>query len=178
MRDVRSASGDISLQKSNPEYHGLLLPGFILFGVLILMFITQAAWIFEEYLLFPVHANSRANYSRDPLDLSFAPVNPELINEFLGIPAQIEQDTNNGPATDLTQPISTPTPDLFSPTPPTEPPLPSPTELLATPLPSTLPLPTLIPTLPEVIPTAESIISTSPVEPIPTIISPLQTALP
>lgn len=142
------------------------------------MLLTQATWIFGEYMFFPVHADSQANYNQDPLDLNFAPVNPVLIDELLGFPAQLDQKTNLGSAADPTEAITTSNPVLFSPTPPTEPPLPSPTELLATPLPSKLPLPTLIPILPEVISTAESIISTSPVEPIPTIISPLQTALP
>ncbi len=139
------------------------------------MLLTQATWIFEEYLLFPVHANSEANYSQDPLELSFAPVNPVLIDELLGLPANIDQRTDVGSATDPAKAIPTSTPDLYSPTPPTEP---SPTEFLATPLPSALPLPTLIPTLPGAIPTAETIISTQPAELIPTLISPIQTVLP
>ena len=142
------------------------------------MLLTQATWIFEEYLLFPVHATSEANYSQDPLEFSFAPVNPALIDELLGLPANIDQRTDVGSATDPAKAIPTSTPDLYSHTPPTQPPLPSPTEFLTTPLPSVLPLPTLIPTLPGAIPTAETIISTQPVELIPTLISPIQTILP
>jgi len=162
---------------------GVLLPAFLIFSLLVNFGITRPwALVLPEFAPVVVHASSYANYSRDPLDLSFPPVDPEIMDETKkdqsSIPDDQEQQ-NNGAGPTASPGQSTATQQQGTPTPTAGPnqPTPTPTSGLAT-LPSVLPTITLgLPTLPSVLPTNTLGLPTNPIAVPTSIPTQIQTAV-
>jgi len=112
--------------------------------VLILLALTRPVDMFESYVDLPVQASGQANYSRDPSDLSFVPIDPDILEAMESPVLQPE----GGTATpNLTARTSTPTPQ--SPTATQIATQPTSTDILPTSILPTLPPPTeILPPLP------------------------------
>jgi len=158
--------------KINPS---VLLPGLFLIGVLIILALTGPTEMLERYLLIPVQAGNRVDYGRDPFELSFMPIDEDILEGGMGL-GEIQPEGFSGTATSFAAPSSTPESVLPSPT--LQVTQAAPTEIPATAILPTLPLPTeplpiSLPTLP-----LPEIIPTEPLEIVPTLISPVLTLLP
>jgi hypothetical protein len=137
-------------------------------GAMISLAMTQPSWSFEGFLQLALHAERQADYLPDAMNLSFAPVNPEIVDDVHDYQVEITpsldgSETNDGkPAPDFPTATAQPT-SLISgsetppslPTNPSLPTLPLPTDPLPTlALPTApnpiLPLPTvdILPTIP------------------------------
>jgi hypothetical protein len=123
-----------------------VLPGLIALGAMVNLALTQPRWYMLGFADVSVHANRVADYSSELADLTFAPIDPDIIED-----ASRDVETSTGGENSLDTEAQAPTNSNFaSPTPiltleinatPTSPQVPT------LPLP-TLPLPTVqIPTL-------------------------------
>ncbi len=61
---------------------GYLLPGFLVLGVLVNLVITQVPRLrLSGFALIAIHANDVPDYSQDPVEMQFPPVNLEIIKD-------------------------------------------------------------------------------------------------
>ena len=138
-----------------------VLPGLIALGAMVNLALTQPRWYMLGFANVSVHANGAADYSPELADLTFAPIDPDII-EDAGRDAGVSTNGENNLDTEGQLPtnaiFASPTPMVTlemnaTPTSPQVPTLPLPT----------LPLPTVeIPTLP--LPT-----DSEPILPLPTV---------
>jgi hypothetical protein len=147
---------------------GYLMPIFVGLGILLNAQIANAHRLdLEDFAPVVVRARQFANYSRDAINLQFAPLDPGIIEIAL---ADLNLDKDGlalddpvviSPTPDQAQGSPTPTVRFGSPTPSSSP-QPTATSLLGLP---TLPLPTLpplLPTLPPLLPTLPPLLPTLP----------------
>lgn len=145
-----------------------LMPFFLVLGLLISANIANAAALRDRgFAPVAIHPSHYADYSRDPLDLQFAPIDPSIIGaaqQDSAPPADEPAVEGPGEATPVFQPTATPI--IVLPT------LPGPT------IPPLLPtLPPLLPTLPPIVPTLLPIIPTAlPI--VPTVVAPIIDLIP
>jgi hypothetical protein len=154
---------------------GYLMPVFLLLGILINAQIANAsALALRDFTSVAIHPSSYADYSRDALDLQFAPIDPSIIEGILLDKAPNIEADDLAPEVPLG---ASATPQLIS----TQPTSTQPTATSFISLP-TLPLPTLpplLPTLPPLLPTLPPIVPTlAPVVPtlvpiVPTAVAPI-----
>jgi hypothetical protein len=134
---------------------GYLMPVFIVLAILINTQIANASPLgVRQFASVPIHPSEYADYSRDALDLQFAPIDPSIIEDIHLDNAPDTESDDQLPEVPLG---ASATPQLQN----TSTPQPSATFIISLP---TLPIPTLpplLPTLPPAVPTVLSIVPTA-----------------
>jgi hypothetical protein len=75
---------------------GYLLPVLFIMGAMVSLAMTQPSWDFEGFVELALHAERQADYLADAVTLSFAPVNPDIVEEVRGDQAELpELDDEN-----------------------------------------------------------------------------------
>ncbi|MEX1247180.1 MAG: hypothetical protein WEA61_01755 [Anaerolineales bacterium] len=129
-----------------------LLPAFFALGAIVNLGITRSPVLsLEGYAQVSIHPSIFADYSQDSLDLSFPPLDPDIMDDanHEAPPQQEDTPADAIPTTDPALPTATlPLPTV------------TPTEVVTIP---TLPGPTLtpLPTLPPILPTLPPILDTA-----------------
>jgi hypothetical protein len=104
-----SAREDVAVPIGRMEIKlGLTLPFLFVVGALTNLALTTPNLNLQGFAEVAVHAHRRANYSQDTFELSFAPIDPEIIDELGGSAAGLPSGGSEESDTVISIPTLTP----------------------------------------------------------------------